>query len=214
MSLLDVAAEIARNFRFYNCPAVVEFGWDYVAQMDEPPRVVITPSERSDAYKPPLQIQSVGGLPQTWDYQQNAGGSNPRPIMTRVVSATAHIWGGAPIQSDPGQQDRADQQHLDALVNQTCLSIHRVAPGNDRVLSGKQIKAPSTTNRGLAYQLEFAVEVPIVEVDYCPPIDACSKTWIMANGVTATIIANLIEPDGTPFYTVRFDAGDPDAPTP
>ncbi len=211
MSLRDVARAVAVDFRNNSRPALVQFGTRFIAEHGEPPRVVFCPSAQPDRYGPPLQIQSPGPLPQSAAYVQSMGGANPRPIATRIVSTEIHIWGCAPSPLTPAvKQEDADQDGLDALINQTVLSLFKVAPGNNRSLTGSQKQGPSHVRRGLVYVLNAIVEVPIVDIEYTGKIDECDRTWTLVPVEQFNITVQQIDLDGVVDYTVSFLAGDPE----
>lgn len=175
----DVADWVRYDFGVCKCPAPVFFGREYLDENAEPPRVVIIPSEKPDRYAPPISIQQSALLPVPQSIAQWQPGQNPRTIRTRVVFGEAHIWAAAPMQSDPNEQRKADQQALDALINQTCASLHRSGPGNNQFSGGIQVSSPNLLRRGFLYVLEFTVEVPVLDLPAFPPglISMDSKTW-------------------------------------
>lgn len=152
----DVFDYVVQDFTDSGCPAVVQFGAEFVAEHNEPPRVVFVPGE--DTYGPPNYVQAASTSP--------GGGQNPRPIATRYEGATLYIWAGASLNPDGTQQLRDDYAALGALINQTVLSIHRANPGNYTIGRGRNINKPTAVRRGLVYELDITVQVPIVDIPY------------------------------------------------
>lgn len=208
--LLDVVKAVARSFEEYGCPAPVLHGNEHIAEHAEPPRVVFIPSKSPEKFLPPLAIQAPGPLPQTSAWVENKGGSNPRQIARRLVTAEIHIWGGAPRQPDPKDQEDADQNALDALINQTVLSIHLVAPGNDRSIQGRQLPNPNHVKRGLVYILDAVFEMPVIQVMFPPAVlDECRRTYPMAHA-DGEVTVEEIDGEGAVQESATFVPGDPE----
>jgi hypothetical protein len=209
--IASIVPLVAREFADNGCPALVLYGEDNVAQHDFPLRVVFEPADpvkRPEKFKPPLQIQAVGDLPQTVAYWQTVGGSNPRPVMTRVVMIEVVIWAQGAPQADPSRQRDADQDMLDALLNQTILAVWNVAHGNFRVLAGRQLSSTKSMSAGLSYHLEIEWDVPVVDVPWAPVIDERSRTWPLEDASAAAEVQMLDAAGSTVINQVDFEPGD------
>jgi hypothetical protein len=176
MSLLNVVNAVRDDFVKSNCPARVLFGKQWSAENDAPNRVVFFPSE--DTYQPDI-----------------FSGANPRPIYTRNVGGEAHLWAAAPPQADANQQPDKDQDVLDALVNQTALSLYNVSKGPGvTIVSGSQVQGVLLVRLGLAYVLRFTVQIPVLDIQF-PKLGITSdvRTWAEINGATAVTTVELID---------------------
>jgi hypothetical protein len=192
--LADVFRAVQRDFRESGCPARVLFGELHKAVNAEPNRVVFIP--RKDPPYGNVVATVTGG---------SATGANPRAYMSRHAGCDIWIW-GASGRNDLGEdQLAADYDVLNALINQTALSLYRTM-GLGHVLDitggGHDVNA-LIVNRGLAYKMGIRVEIPIVDIDFpCGgAINECSKTWTLQSDVTALVTLNAIAP-GVPTGTV------------
>lgn len=179
MSLPDVIDAIATDFIASGVPCTIKYGPDHVAEHDMPNRIVIWPT--SDSYGPPLYVQQ-----NAWPSGDMANGQNPRPVATRNEGAKAVLWAAAAAQSDATLQQRADYDALHALINQFVLSLHRVNPGNYHLGGGKTIETTRVDRLGYVYELEFSVEVPIIDAP-----------WPEETGVTQSSTIQDLNPDGS-----------------
>ena len=153
--LTDVFDAMVADFKARSCPATLHFGESNVANHREPPSVVIYPAP--DSYSPKGLIVQ-GPLP--------LRGANPRPLLTRLQGGTANIWGAAPNQRDPAAQTRADFGVLDALINQTVAALHNAAGGIFQITGGDMLNDESVSGRGLVYEMQFVVAVPILDIPW------------------------------------------------
>jgi hypothetical protein len=194
LPLVDVVDLIRGDFVASGCPASVLYDQRTLAEHDAPPRVVFIPT--TDTYEAPLAIGGLGPL-------------NPRANFRVRQGFDAHIWGAAPEQPNANAQRRADETFLWKLVNQTVLSLHRVAPGNNIPLTG-EFRGRSNMDRGLLYVLKGFVEVPVgLDIDYPPwGIDETAQTWITESGVVAAVTVDELKPDRTVLGSVSFTSGD------
>lgn len=197
--LTDVFAFVRDNFRSSGCPARVLFGERFKAENAEPNRVVFIP--RVDAEYGNI-VQSVLGGSST--------GANPRSYMQRQAGCDIWIWGAANANDLGENQLPADYDVLNALINQTALSLYR-ACGLGRVLTitgGRHDVNALTVNRGLAYTMSFRVQIPIVDIDFpCGCIDTDVFTWLLkpidSVDVTVRAIAPGV-PTGAVMSTMNF----------
>lgn len=192
MPLLEVVNAIREDFEASGCPAKVFYDERQLAEHDAPNRVVFVPT--SDTYEAPL---AIGG----------PGPHNPRAFFRVKQGFAAHIWGAAPDQPNPAPtaQRLADETWLWKLVNQTALSIYRVAPGNNQLLSG-DYRARANQDRGLLYVLKGFIEVPVgLDIDYPKwGIDETAQTWTNVSGVSADVTVEELKPDRTVLGSVSF----------
>lgn len=196
MAIQAVVEAIRQDFEKSGCPAKVLFGHRYLGQHDAPQRVVFV--ETSDTFEAPV---SIGNVPT---------GNNPRAILKRRVGFEAHIWAAAAEQPNGSSQHLSDDIFLDKLVNQVCLSLYNVAPGNNQSLSGQR-KADDYQNRGIAYILKGTIDVPIVDIDWPSwGIDTNAKTWNLVSDVDADVTVQELSPDQPPVVlgSVTFSTGD------
>lgn len=186
--LIDVYDFVVRDFRASGCNAKVWFGAEHIAEHADANRVVFVPT--SDA-------QYEAPIPSVHPQSKVANGQYARSMLTRVCGAEIHIWGAAG-RSDLGEgQLRADYSVLNALINQTVMSLYRAAGFGKvgRFLGGRHQPSPLNVRRGFTYILNYQLAVPIVDIDFpCGPIDECVKTWLTEDGVSADITVNAITP--------------------
>lgn len=177
MSLQDVVRDVAEDFVARNCPALVQFGKQYLKQHSSPNRVVFVPA--ADTFDPAL-----------------SNGLNPRCVYTRNVGCDVAIWAQAPKQADAALKPILDQDVLDALINQTALSLYTVCSGQGVTISGGDPRFEAVVlAAGGAYALHFTIEVPIVDIDFPDlGISAADLTWDVESGVTQDVTVTLIEP--------------------
>ncbi len=126
-------------------------------------------------------------------------------MMTRSAGCDIHIWGAAA--QAPGEQVRADYGVVDALINQTAMSLYRTAAGVMRIVGGKFIDAPDHARRGFVYVMRIAVEIPILDIDFpCGCIDTNVFTWLLQDDVRANITAEMREslPTGPLMSSANF----------
>lgn len=191
--LADVFRAVRQDFRASGCPAAVLFGEVHKAVNAEPNRVVFIP-RKDPPYGNTVATVTGGSLT----------GANPRAYMSRHAGCDVWIW-GASGRNDLGEEQlAADYDVLNALINQTALSLYRTM-GLGHVLDitgGAHDVNALIVNRGLAYTMSIRVEIPIVDI--CFPqgtITACAKTWDLQGDVTANVTLNAIAP-GVPTGTV------------
>ena len=199
--LIDVYDFVVRDFRASGCGAKVWFGAEFLAQHDDANRVVFVPTTDSRFEAPVPSVHPQGSV---------ANGQFARSILTRICGCEIHIWGGSG-RIDLGEgQLRADYSALNALINQTVLSLYRAAGlgGVGRFLGGSHKPGPITERRGFVYVLNYQLAIPIVDIDYpCGPIDECVKTWLTESGVAANITVNELTPavpTGTLMSSMNF----------
>ncbi len=184
--LTDVFRFVRDDFRASGCPARVLFGEAFKAENAEPNRVVFIP--RNDPEYGNI-VQSVLGGSTT--------GANPRSYMQRQAGCDVWIWGAEGSGALGENQLPADYDVLNALINQTALSLYR-ACGLGRVLTitgGKHDVNALVVNRGLAYTMSFRVQIPIVDIDFpCGCIDTGVFTWLLQSDVTADVTVRAIAP--------------------
>ena len=188
--LADVYRAVAADFRASGCPATVLFGLEFLAENAEPSRVVFVPTD-DPAYMAPLGIQGAG-LPAP----DMSGGTNPFPVMRRAAGADVHIWGAAPRQEDGTQQLPRDYDALNALINQTALSLYRAQGlgGQLRIQGGRHTPTPAHMRRGFVYVMRIQVEIPILDIDFpCGAIDGSQKTWLTQDDVSANVTVEMRE---------------------
>lgn len=191
--LTDVFRFVRDDFRASGCPARVLFGERFKAEHAEPNRVVFIP--RADGeYTAPVSTV-LGGI---------TTGANPRSYMERQAGCDIWIW-GANAANDLGEnQLPADYDVLNALINQTALSLYR-ACGLGRTLTvtgGRHDVNALIVNRGLAYTMSIRVAIPIVDIDFpCGCIDTSVFTWLLESDVSADITVNAIAP-GVPTGSI------------
>lgn len=197
--LTDVFSFVRDDFRSSGCPARVLFGEKFKAFNAEPNRVVFIP--RADAEYGNI-VQSVLGGSTT--------GANPRSYMQRQAGCDVWIWGAANANDLGENQLAADYDVLNALINQTALSLYR-ACGMGRILTitgGRHEVNALDVNRGLAYTMAFRVQIPIVDIDFpCGCIDTNVFAWLTesldAVDVTVRAIAPGV-PTGGVMSTMNF----------
>lgn len=191
--LVDVFRFVRDDFRRSGCPAQVLFGEVHKAVNAEPNRVVFVPRE-----DPEYQniVATVTGGSDT--------GANPRAFMRRDAGCDVWIWGAAAANDLGDDQLLADYAVLNALINQTALSLYR-AMGLGRVLAitgGRHDVNALVVNRGLAYTMRIRVQIPIVDIDFpCGGITTDSKTWELQDLDAVNATVNSIAP-GVPTGTV------------
>src|SRR3972149_8617278 len=112
--LIDLFRFVQTNFRESGCPARVLVGAEPLAENAEPNRVVFVPTS-DPAYEAPVPS------PHT------SNGANPRPFLQRAAGCDITIWGAANANDLGVNQLAADYDVLNALINQTALSIYRGA---------------------------------------------------------------------------------------
>lgn len=183
--LTDVFRLVRDDFRASGCPARVFFGEEHKAVNAEPNRVVFIP--RTDQYGNTVSTVLAG----------STTGANPRAYMERQAGCDIWIW-GANNRSDLGEnQLAADYDVLNALINQTALSLYR-AMGLGGVLTftgGKHDVNALVVNRGLAYNMSIRVAIPIVDIAFpCGAIDTSVFTWLLQGDVTADVTVRAIAP--------------------
>jgi hypothetical protein len=187
--LADVYRAVAADFKSSGCNADVRFGLEFVAENTDSNRVTFVPTD-DGVYLAPLGIQAAG-VPAA----AMANGTNPYPIMRRVAGADVHIWGAAPRQEDGTDQLPRDYDVLNALINQTALSLYRTCGlgGQLRIQGGKNIQS-AHTRLGFTYVMRIQVEIPIVDIDFpCGPIDGSQKTWDTQDDVSANVTVEMRE---------------------
>lgn len=187
--LSDVFEFVRADFKRSGCPARVLFGERFKAENAEPNRVVFIP--RQDGEYGTAVISAPLG-------------TNTRAIMRRDAGCDIWIW-GATNKNDLGEnQLAADYAVLNALINQTALSLYR-ACGLGRVLTvtgGQHDVNALIVNRGFAYTMRIKVAIPIVDIDFpCGCIDQNVFTWLTQDDVTAQVTVNAIAP-GVPTGAV------------
>ncbi len=169
--LADVFEFVRADFKRSGCPARVLFGERFKAENAEPNRVVFIP--RQDAEYGAAVVSAPNG-------------TNVRAIMRRDAGCDIWIWGAA-NKNDLGEnQLPADYAVLNALINQTALSLYR-ACGLGRVLTvtgGQHDVNALIANRGFAYTMRIKVAIPIVDIDFpCDCIDTNVFTWLTQDDV-------------------------------
>jgi hypothetical protein len=188
--LADVYRAVAADFKASGCNAAVLFGLEFLSENSEPNRVVFAPTD-DGAYMAPLGTQGAGMPPANM-----ADGTNPFPIMRRPAGGEIHIWGAAARQEDGTQQLARDYDVLNALINQTALSLYRTCGlgGVLKITGGKNTPGPAHVRRGFVYVMRIQVEIPIVDIDFpCGPIDGSQKTWDTQDDVSANITVEMRE---------------------
>ena len=185
MALYDVVDAIAADFVTSGVTCTIKFGPDHIAEHNDAPRIVVVPT--SDSYMA-AQYISPSAV-----YATMIDGLNPRTILTRVEGGIATIWAVGATQVDPTLQQRADYAALHSLINQFILSLHRVNPGNYEVNGGKQINDTRVVRRGYVYELEFTVQVPIIDVP-----------WDTELGVSQASTVEMINTEGDVIAEVEF----------
>jgi hypothetical protein len=180
--LHDVFEFVRTDFKNSGCPARVLFGEKFKAENAEPNRVVFVP--RADGEYGTAVISAPLG-------------TNTRAIMRRDAGCDLWIWGAASSNSLGEAQLAADYNVLNALINQTALSLYR-ACGLGRVLTilgGQHDVNALLVNRGLAYTMRIKVSIPIVDIDFpCGCIDENVYTWLTQDDVTAQVTVNAMTP--------------------
>lgn len=194
----DVCSFVRDDFRASGCPARVLFGERFKAENAEPNRVVFIP--RGDEYGNTVSTV-LGG---------STTGANPRAYMERRAGCDVWIWGAANANDLGEKQLSADYAVLNALINQTALSLYR-AMGLGGVLTitgGKHDVNALVVNRGFAYTMSIRVAIPIVDIDFpCGCIDTNVFTWLLQDDVTADITVRAIAPGvptGAIMSTMNF----------
>jgi hypothetical protein len=184
MALYDVVDLINTDFIASGVPCTIKFGPDHIAAHNDAPRIVVVPTNDSYIAAQYISPSAV--------YNTMIDGLNPRTILTRVEGATATIWAaGAAVAGT--LQERADYVALHALINQFVLSLHRVNPGNYEVTGGKQINATRAVRRGFVYELEFTVQVPIIDIPWTTELDVVQDSTV-----------ELIDIEGDPIAEIEF----------
>lgn len=211
MGLYDVFLFVKQDFPTNACPATVLFGREHIAENADPTdgsnaiggRVVFVPST-DPAYMAPLAIQGAG-LP----VPAMADGQNPRSFLRRQAGCEIHIWAAAQLQQDGAQQLPADFFALDALINQTCLSLYRAMAlgGQLEIRGGANKPTPAHMRRGLVYVMNIGVDVPLVDIDFpCSRITTDAFTWFTQDDVTAQTTVEMRQslPTGPLMSSVPF----------
>lgn len=193
--LNDVFEFVRADFKRSGCPARVLFGERFKAENAEPNRVVFIPRQDGEYVAP---VPSVHGA----EYKA-------RSMMTRVAGCDVWIWGAANANNLGENQLPADYAVLNALINQTAMSLYR-ACGLGRVLTvvgGQHDVNALIVNRGLAYTMRIKVAIPIVDIDFpCGCIDQNVFTWLTQDDVTAVTVNAIdpIVPTGTVMSSMTF----------
>lgn len=188
----DVIDKVAADFAAESVPADVLLGKEFLAENVEPwprGRVVFIPTD--DSFTPAKYVQLAAAGDE---------GQNPRPIMTRVCGCDVHIWAAATILTgvNARHQLRADFAALNALINQTVLSIWRACQGpNNRITSGTNNNRVQHVHRGLVYVLQFTVEVPITDGPWPNPVGTPADTFTEESNVVQATTVQQINPDGS-----------------
>jgi hypothetical protein len=197
--LADVFRFVRDDFRASGCPARVLFGEVHKAENAEPNRVVFTPT-KDPQYENIVQTV-LGG---------STTGANPRSYMERLAGCDIWIW-GASSRNDLGEgQLCADYDVLNALINQTALSLYRACGlgGVMTITAGRHDANALVVNRGLAYIMSIRVAIPIVDIAFpCGAIDTSVFTWLLQGDVTADVTLNAIDPivpTGTVMSSMNF----------
>jgi hypothetical protein len=117
--------------------------------------------------------------------------------MQRSAGCDIWIWGAAKKNELGEEQLAADYDVLNALINQTALSLYR-ACGLGRILTitgGRHDVTALDVNRGLAYTMSIRVQIPIVDIDFpCGCIDTNVFTWLLQSDVNAAVTVRAIAP--------------------
>lgn len=211
MGLYDVFLFVKQDFPCHACPAFVGFGKEHLAENSDPTegsnaiggRVVFVPST-DPAYAAPLAVQGAGLPPPAM-----SAGQNPRSFLRRQAGCELHLWAAAQLQEDGTQQLAADFFALDALINQTALSLYKAQGlgGQLVIAGGKNLPNPAHMRRGLVYQMSIRVDVPLVDIDFpCARISTESFTWLTQDDVTVQATVDMREslPTGPFMSTVAF----------
>lgn len=211
MGLYDVFLFVKQDFKTHGCPANVLFGAEHVAENADPTegssaiggRVVFVPST-DPAYTAPLAIQGAGAPAPAM-----ANGQNPRSFLRRQAGCELHLWAAAQLQEDGTQQLPADFFALDALINQTALSLYHSGGlgGQLAIVGGSNKPTPAHMRRGLVYLMNIRVDVPLVDVDFpCARITTDAFTWLTQDDVTvqATVDTRESLPTGPLMSTAAF----------
>lgn len=197
--LVDVVNFVAADFLESGCPARVFLGKEFLAENQDANRVVFVPS--SD----PHYVNSVSSVSR----EQITSLNFARALMARMAGCEVHIWGAAaPI---PGtDQVRADYQVLNALINQTALSLYRSSGLGHmcEFLGGSHLNDRGVhERRGFVYVMRIAVQVPIVDIDFpVGAIDTSVFTWLLQNDVSALTTVETVAavPTGTVMSSMQF----------
>ncbi len=203
--LTDVFRFVRDDFKASGCSARVLFGEKFKAEHAEPNRVVFIPRADSEFTAP---ISTV--------YPLAANGANPRSFMERQAGCDIWIWGAANANDLGENQLPADYDVLNALINQTALSLYRACGlgGTMKVLGGQHDVNALIVNRGLAYTMRVRVAIPIVDIDFpCGCIDENVFTWLTQDDVTAQLTLQAIAPGvptGAVMSTMQFQVGGED----
>ncbi len=211
MGLYDVFLFVRDDFKRHGCPAFVGFGKEFVAENQDPTagsnaiggRVVFVPSKDA-AYGGAIQVQSAG-IP----VPAMGMGQNPRAFLTRHAGCDVHIWAAAQRQQDGTNQLPADYFALDALINQTALSLYQSQGlgGQLHIDGGKNLESPAHVRRGFVYVMNIRCEVPLVDIDFpCARITTEAFTWLVQDDVSANVTVNMREslPTGPLMATAAF----------
>lgn len=182
--LEDLIDRVRQDFVASKCPAPVYFGKEYEDENATPNRVVFWPTADTFGNANPAFIPF------------NGPGSNLQSLLTIFSGAECHIWGAAPPQADPTQQLRADYGVLNALRNQTLLSLIRQAQGIVALVGGNTRQEVIHDRLGLVYVLQFTVQIPVVDIDFpTGAITTDAFTWPLVSGVTAAQTVILADPE-------------------
>ena len=177
--LTDVFDRMVQDFKARSCPAEILWGEHHKTDHGNAPRVIVYPG--TDTYG--ARASSNQG---PWPLR----GANPRAVGTRYYGGVANIWGAGPEQRDPAAQNRADFGVVDALINQTAMSLHVACTGMFTITGGEFVNDESQVRRGLVYEMTFDVQVPILDIPWpAVAINTSSKTF--AEGTVTTVDADV-----------------------
>jgi hypothetical protein len=200
VALVEIVNYLRENFLARSCPVPIYLGEQFVHDHAEPSRIVIVPSSDTFGPKSPSALPVAG---------QNF--LNPRPIATRSVSATANIWAGAPPQQDPQKQLDADFLVLDALINVFLAALNAVATGITTIGAGTNTVGQAVhARRGLVYELQFQINVPIVDTPWPSIPVECSQTYTTEQVTGAIAIQETFDGGETYETVLQFETPTPE----
>lgn len=197
--LADVIEALRGVLDARSCPVPVYLGEQFLRDNAGCSRIVIVPM--SDTYGP----KSPSVRPGTF------GPTNPRAIATRITGATAHIWTFADLNStDASKIWTQNHRMMDALIQAFLASMDGVTFGTMKVSGGTYVTDQAIHDAlGIAYQLPFTVEIPVLDVAY--PFGL--TTFTPAEATANVQIQEKLGPDQTYQTGAAFEAPDEtDAP--
>lgn len=198
MGLPHLVDSIRADFEANLVPCPVLYGPDHIAEHASPMRIVVVPT--SDNFGPPDYVQQV-----SFPDGDMADGQNPRTIATRIEGGRANIWAAGTKQVDPTTQQRADYDALHLLINQFILSLHRSNPGNYTLKGGSTVETTRVDRLGYVYELDFTVEVPIIDISWPQNINTPDlTTYTEETGVEQDSTIQMLNPDGSVMASVNI----------